>query len=343
MPDFKIGHGFKTDFNKTLEDAASKGLYGGEPSLSQMPRWSERPGLNLLRSYWANLANDEKLMELVDILMPGPSKVAAPAAKVGGGLLKSLSTLPFFAGMVKKNFRLLDILESGHKNIRSLYRQMNKQSWAKQDVARIEAAIAKAKDASWIPPINKAGYPRQPGVRSYYSDLPQGTSPEPVTKTPIRIKPGVWEEHKIRPKPSGTAKIVESFLENFPQIEPKLGSGGVKAPYFGPEKKRVPFDQWLKKERMQIKKKRAAGDLGGLHIKTKTPEAIGRKLAEQLKTVRFEGIQQGLIDAGIPDMALFTALKGPAKGTTFSVEKLTMEALRKKLQQKAKAFTKINK
>ncbi len=93
------------------EEDKPKAPFGGVPSISQMPRTQERSGLDVARSYWANLSQEEKLMEFVDLLAPGPAKLGAGVKAVLG----AAKGVPLVGAILRK-----DALKSVGRQFRNL-------------------------------------------------------------------------------------------------------------------------------------------------------------------------------------------------------------------------------
>ena len=323
-------------FGQLLNDIPrEKAAFGGVPSLSQMSKWYNRPGIDLAKSWWANLTPEERLIEFAGILTPSAKGVKA---------VKPLQRSLFPIGMkIKKALQpyVNIITRKQPEDIIDLVPIRKGEALAPTTGFGKKGGIGPRKSEAIGAPFAD---PNQEFVTAEHFWYPKkhkfkkGMHPE--TKKITEINKAVEEFLS----PYRSAPPTELQIKYPHKLDPVRHLGEPTQEFFEiyggkslkPKTERLNFKQWLLEQQSIQKKARQRGDLGGGI--TGFISDPGKRLAKRMKNVRYEGIQEGFPDEGIPNIHLFTALKGPAKGATFGIEKLDADELAKTLAEKMQEF-----
>ncbi len=385
------------------EEDKPKAPFGGVPSLSRMPRTQERSALDIGRSYWAGLSQEEKLMEFVDLLAPGPAKLGAGVKAVLGAakgvpLVGAILRKDALKGVGRQFRNMLSNRRKSIQNVVSLNRKLGKTGDpetflaqpgpSKRAVKELIQGIRKApqKELDFVDEITLGMQPERFGSFSTPGKI-INLFKETAEATPSRVELSV---HPALPSGEGINTVFHELgharIAGTPGLKKLLGGqeeGVVRR--FG--EAITPFAEQAVKEGRELNPKvpklmlrkviglsasedalqrvKAAGGPSDIaeRLVTRIEEArrtlrgqlpgemrmfleeasevTGESIAKKIGGIRYEGVMEGLPEAGIPNVYQFTALKGPSKGGTFSAGSLDLEDVKKALGKQEETWRRV--
>ncbi len=378
------------------EEDKPKAPFGGVPSISQMPRTQERSGLDVVRSYWANLSQEEKLMEFVDLLAPGPAKLGAGVK----GVLGAAKGVPLVGAILRKDalkqlgrqFRywvgrtkiergiveaeaavhgfpnILPTVDPSKKMIKELMQGVQKIPQKELDfVDEIALGIEPERFGSFAPRVGKSPVlenlpsrvefsvsPRLPSGEGVNTVLHEIAGHARIAGTPgLKKLLGGQEEGVVRRFADALAPFVEQAVKEGRKLNPKVPklmlrkAIGLSASEDALQRVKAAGGPSDIAERLVTRIEEARRTLRGQlpgemrMFLEEASEVTGESIAKKIGGLRYEGVMEGLPEAGIPNVYQFTALGGASKGGTFSAGSLDLEDVRKALGKQEETWRRV--